>query len=45
MKDMVLKPFALACSLEANTAFALLDAYFTANWQQFYHFEAVNKKI
>jgi hypothetical protein len=29
MKEIVLKQFALACSLDANVAFSLLDALFT----------------
>lgn len=45
MKDMVLKPFAIACALDANTAFSLVDAYFTGDYGKFYHFEAVNKRI
>lgn len=28
MKDLVLAPFAVACQLEANSAFHLLDSYF-----------------
>ena len=45
MKDRVLKPFAVACQLEAKTAFDLLDAYFMINHRKFYHFETVNQRI
>ena len=45
MKEMVLKPFALACSLQANAAFEILDAFFMVDYRKFYHFEQVNQRI
>jgi len=45
MKEMVLRPFAVECGLEAETAFGLLDAYFKKNHRHFYHFTQTNERI
>lgn len=45
MKELVLKPFAVECSLEAETAFNVLDGFFSKAHNQFYHFEHINKRI
>ena len=45
MKELVLRPFALECSLEAETAFHLLDSFFVSEYRKFYHFEQVNTRM
>ena len=45
MKEIVLKRFALACSLEATTAFSLLDSFFALEHRQFYHFQQLDRGL
>lgn len=45
MKDMVLRPFALECGLEAETAFHILDTFFMTDYRRFYHFVKVDQRI
>ena len=42
MREMVFRPFALECSLEAPAAFQLLKAFFEQEWRIFYYFEQLN---
>ena len=42
MKDLVLKPFAESCTLDAKVAFNILDAYFRENYKDFIYFEQLN---
>ncbi len=45
MKAMILLPFAIECSLEAQSAFTILDMFYAKEYRKFYHFDTVNKKI
>ena len=45
MKEMVLKPIAIQCGLEAETAFQLLDSFFMADFQHLSYFQHVDRRI
>ena len=45
MKEMVLRPFAIECGLEAETAFRVLDTFFMTDFQHLSYFEHVDKRI
>lgn len=45
MKDLVLKPFAQGCSLDATVAFYLLDNFFKGNYSRFKYFDTVDQKM
>ena len=45
MKEMVLKPFAIECGLDAESAFNLLDTFFMTDFQHFSYFENIDKRI
>ena len=45
MRELVIRPFAEACSLDATVAFQVLDAYFKDNYNRFIYFQQLNQKM
>ena len=45
MKDIVVRPFAIECGLQADTAFDLLDTFFEKEYKRLNHFMHVENRI